>query len=85
MLALTYLIIVWSLSALIRLLESHLALPEDAKMSLPDWIEPVARYMLEVGLANTLKLVGDRARRQHAHRDHARDAAHDPLPAAAGA
>ena len=28
-LALTYLIIVWSLSALIRLLESHLALPED--------------------------------------------------------
>ena len=28
-LALTYLIIVWSLSAVIRLLESHLALPED--------------------------------------------------------
>ena len=28
-LALSYLIIVWSLSALIRLLESHLALPED--------------------------------------------------------
>lgn len=25
-------------------------------MSLPDWIEPVARYMLEEGLANTLKL-----------------------------
>jgi polar amino acid transport system permease protein len=30
-LALTYLIIVWSLSALIRLLESHLALPEDRR------------------------------------------------------
>jgi polar amino acid transport system permease protein len=25
-------------------------------MSLPDWVEPVARYMLEEGLANTLKL-----------------------------
>jgi polar amino acid transport system permease protein len=25
-------------------------------MNLPDWVEPVARYMLEVGLANTLKL-----------------------------
>ena len=25
-------------------------------MSAPDWVEPVARYMLEVGLANTLKL-----------------------------
>jgi polar amino acid transport system permease protein len=25
-------------------------------MNLPDWIEPVARYMLEVGLKNTLKL-----------------------------
>jgi len=25
-------------------------------MSLPDWIDPVARYMLEVGLTNTLKL-----------------------------
>lgn len=25
-------------------------------MSLPDWIEPVARYMLEEGLANTLKV-----------------------------
>jgi polar amino acid transport system permease protein len=25
-------------------------------MSLPDWVEPVARYMLEVGIANTLKL-----------------------------
>ena len=25
-------------------------------MSTPDWVEPVARYMLEVGLANTLKL-----------------------------
>jgi His/Glu/Gln/Arg/opine family amino acid ABC transporter permease subunit len=30
-LALTYLIIVWSLSAVIRLLESHLALPEDQR------------------------------------------------------
>jgi His/Glu/Gln/Arg/opine family amino acid ABC transporter permease subunit len=30
-LAVTYLAIVWSLSALIRLLESHLALPEEAK------------------------------------------------------
>jgi len=30
-LALTYLIIVWSLSALIRVLESHLALPEDRR------------------------------------------------------
>ena len=30
-LVLTYLIIVWSLSALIRLLESHLALPEDRR------------------------------------------------------
>lgn len=30
-LALTYLIIVWSLSALIRLLESHLALPEERR------------------------------------------------------
>jgi polar amino acid transport system permease protein len=30
-LAITYLAIVWSLSALIRLLESHLALPEEAK------------------------------------------------------
>jgi His/Glu/Gln/Arg/opine family amino acid ABC transporter permease subunit len=30
-LALTYLIIVWSMSALIRLLESHLALPEDRR------------------------------------------------------
>jgi polar amino acid transport system permease protein len=25
-------------------------------MSLPDWVEPVARYMLQEGLANTLKL-----------------------------
>ena len=25
-------------------------------MSLPDWVDPVARYMLEVGLKNTLKL-----------------------------
>ena len=25
-------------------------------MSLPDWIEPVARYVVEVGLRNTLKL-----------------------------
>jgi len=25
-------------------------------MNTPDWVEPVARYMLEVGLANTLKL-----------------------------
>lgn len=25
-------------------------------MTLPDWVEPVARYMLEEGLANTLKL-----------------------------
>lgn len=25
-------------------------------MSLPDWIEPVARCMLEEGLANTLKV-----------------------------
>ena len=25
-------------------------------MTLPDWIEPVARYMLEEGLANTLKV-----------------------------
>jgi polar amino acid transport system permease protein len=25
-------------------------------MNLPDWIDPVARYMLEEGLANTLKL-----------------------------
>jgi polar amino acid transport system permease protein len=25
-------------------------------MSLPDWVDPVARYMLEEGLANTLKL-----------------------------
>jgi polar amino acid transport system permease protein len=25
-------------------------------MSLPDWVEPVARYMLEQGLVNTLKL-----------------------------
>ena len=25
-------------------------------MSTPDWVEPVARYMLEVGLRNTLKL-----------------------------
>ena len=25
-------------------------------MSTPDWVEPVARYMFEVGLANTLKL-----------------------------
>jgi His/Glu/Gln/Arg/opine family amino acid ABC transporter permease subunit len=25
-------------------------------MSLPDWVHPVARYMLEVGLRNTLKL-----------------------------
>ena len=30
-LAVTYLVIVWSLSAVIRLLESHLALPEDAR------------------------------------------------------
>ncbi len=30
-LALTYLILVWTMSALIRLLESHLALPEDAR------------------------------------------------------
>jgi polar amino acid transport system permease protein len=30
-LAISYLIIVWSLSAVIRLLESHLALPEEAK------------------------------------------------------
>lgn len=30
-LAITYLVIVWVLSALIRLLESHLALPEDAR------------------------------------------------------
>ena len=30
-LAVTYLVIVWSLSAVIRLLESHLALPEEAK------------------------------------------------------
>jgi len=25
-------------------------------MSLPDWVEPVARYIIEVGLTNTLKL-----------------------------
>lgn len=25
-------------------------------MSVPDWVEPVARYIIEVGLANTLKL-----------------------------
>ena len=30
-LAITYLTIVWSLSAVIRLLESHLALPEEAR------------------------------------------------------
>jgi ABC-type amino acid transport system permease subunit len=29
-LAVTYLIIVWTMSAVIRLLESHLALPEDS-------------------------------------------------------
>ncbi|HLE98491.1 MAG TPA: amino acid ABC transporter permease [Gaiellaceae bacterium] len=27
-------------------------------MSVPDWVEPVARYMLEEGLANTLKISG---------------------------
>ena len=30
-LAVTYLILVWTMSALIRVVESHLALPEDAR------------------------------------------------------
>ena len=30
--------------------------PGGSPMSTPDWVEPVARYMLEVGLRNTLKL-----------------------------
>ena len=27
-------------------------------MNLPDWVEPVARYMLEVGLRGTLRMAG---------------------------
>ena len=72
MLAITYLVIVWSMSALIRILERHLALPEDAAMSTPDWVGPVARYMLEVGLQKHAQALGDRARRKHADRGHAR-------------
>ena len=49
-LAVTYLIIVWTMSASIRLLERHLALPEEALM--PEWVEPSARYMLEEDLSS---------------------------------
>ncbi len=35
-------------------------------MNLPDWVQRVARYMLEEGLVNTLKIAADLARRQHA-------------------
>ena len=45
MLGIVYLAIVWTLSALIRLLERRLALPERPG-AMPDWAEPAARYML---------------------------------------
>ena len=54
LLAIVYLTLVWSLSWGIRRLERHLALPEAALM--PDWAEPVARYILQEGLPNTLRV-----------------------------
>ena len=54
-LAVAYLVIVWTLSALIRLVESRLALPEPSLM-LPQWFHDTAEYILRVGLPNTLKL-----------------------------
>ena len=83
-LAVTYLVIVWSLSAVIRLLESHLALPEEREVNVPEWTEPVARYVIEEGLVEHAQAVRDRARGKRAHRHHARHASHHPLLADAG-
>src|SRR5215211_5200812 len=54
-LAVIYLVLVWTLSALIRLLESRLALPESRYVpELPDWSRPVAKYIRREGLPVTL-------------------------------
>ena len=44
---------------------------------MPDWVEPVARYMFEEGLPQHLLHRRHRRRREHADRRHARNAAHD--------
>ena len=35
---------------------------------MPDWADPVARYILQEGLPNTLRVAAVAARRQHADR-----------------
>ena len=62
-LGVVYLALVWSLSAAIRLLEARLALPEAARCS-PDWVGPVAHYILHEGLPGPLQRRRDRRRRQ---------------------
>ena len=49
----------------------------------PDWAEPVARYIVTVGLPGDPARVRGRGRRQLPDRDHARDAADDQLRALA--
>ena len=67
MLAVVYLALVWTLSAVIRLLESPPRAPGDARdVALPDWVEPVARYMLDGGADGHAADRRDLARRQHA-------------------
>ena len=52
---------------------------------MPDWVEPVARYILEVGLPATLRVSRDRGRWQRGDRRPARDVDHDRLRADASA
>ena len=48
---------------------------------MPDWVGPVARYILEEGLPATLRISADRRRRQRRDRDRARDAPDDRVRA----
>ena len=57
MLAITYLALVWTLSALIRYARGVRArVAGGLAMSLPDWVEPVAHYIIFEGLPGTLKI-----------------------------
>ena len=50
---------------------------------LPDWVEPVARYIVTRASRDAVRL-RDSGHRQHRHRARLRDADDDPLPPAAG-
>ena len=81
-----YLILVWTMSALIRLLESHLALPEERSMSLPG-LDRAGRPATcsRRGCETPCKIAAIALVGSALVGDHARDAADDRVHAVAGA